>query len=102
MAQIKLKLGEEKLVKEATIEDTIRVFESMAKSMNLDGDIAKEAKIMIDLAVSLFGDKGVTEEQIKSLPSEEWKDFSEQVMDIVYTIQGVNTEEDNTETETKK
>lgn len=101
MAVIKIKCGKDELTKKATVEDTLKTLDTIDKLENADGNY-DIANIEINYLVELFGNQGISREDLLSLPSEDFTAVMEQVEDIFNTINGVDESDADVEAEEKK
>lgn len=99
MAVINLKIGKNLFNKEATVEDTIVTLETIDK-LNTDSSMSGQASIMIDYAVKLFAERGVTRDEVLALPSTDFATLMDGISNIINIINETDSSED--EGETKK
>lgn len=106
MTMIKLTVGENVYQRKFTMEDIITVYEFYQKYTEAKY-MVEQIKVNIGLAVHLFGNQGLTEEEIMKSSGDDFKQFMDNVQDIVElaldsSLEDEGSEEDKNSEEEKK
>lgn len=104
MSVIEFKMGELTFSKKPTVKDVMAVYKAMAnaeKSIE-EGNVSDTLMSDYNLLVELFGEKGLTLNEMLEQPAEFYQYVSEQTAKIVEIILGNNEEKKKKATTKKK
>lgn len=91
---IKLKIGETVYQKKATTLDTLTTLKTLDRVNAANGKMGKIAEIQIEYAVELFGNQGLTAEDILNTDASKFSDIIDQLSVILNQINGAGEDTD--------
>lgn len=91
---IKLKIGEIVYQKKATTLDTLTTLKTLDRVNAANSEMGKIAEIQIEYAVELFGNQGLTAEDILNTDASKFSDIIDQLSVILNQINGAGEDTD--------